>query len=138
MLLLLGIFVTMLGPATATQPPHLFVQQQSFLNSISGHVSDGRSAIPNLQVELLNDMDSVIQRSKFDSSGLKQSNKLAESKSPDAHGQLALLFDDLKRYREAADELELFLKVLPDSKDTELIKELIQRLRQNASSGTKQ
>lgn len=328
MLLLLGIFITMLGPATAaTEPSHRFVQQ-SFLNSISGHVSDGRSAIPNLQVELLNDMDSVIQRTKTDSSGLfafrrlstgifqvrvqtfgtsyigqikrvqlertrafeqvdfvlvskqtsaisstggavfvqevpeqarrefdrgsdllkndrrkegvaalqkavemfpsyfaalellgmeyvkqeeyepaidvltkavevnrrayqslyglsvaqqslkqlpqavesmrraitlnpgsvnanlwmgmllrqsakldeaetylKQADKLAESKSPDAHWQLALLFNDLKRYREAADELEQFLKVQPDSKDTELIKKLIQRLRQNASSG---
>jgi len=60
----------MLGLATeATAPSHLFVQQ-SFLNSISGHVSDGRSGIPNLQVELLNDMDSVIQRTKTDSSGL--------------------------------------------------------------------
>jgi tetratricopeptide (TPR) repeat protein len=318
----------MLGPATAaTEPSHRFVQQ-SFLNSISGHVSDGRSAIPNLQVELLNDMDSVIQRTKTDSSGLfafrrlstgifqvrvqtfgtsyigqikrvqlertrafeqvdfvlvskqtssisptggavfvqevpeqarrefdrgsdllkndrrkegvaalkkavelfpsyfaalellgmeyvkqeeyepaidvltkavevnrrayqslyglsvaqqslkqlpqavesmrraitlnpgsvnanlwmgmllrqsakldeaetylKQADKLAESKSPDAHWQLALLFNDLKRYREAADELELFLKIQPDSKDTDLIKKLIQRLRQNASSG---
>ena len=329
MLLLIGIFITMLGPATeAPEPSDLFVQQQSFLNSISGHVSDGRSAIPNLQVELLNDMDSVIQRTKTDSSGLfafrrlstgifqvrvqtygtsyigqikrvqlertrafeqvdfvlvskqtssisptggavfvqevpeqarrefdrgsdllkndrrkegvaalkkavemfpsyfaalellgmeyvkqqeyepaidvltkavevnrrayqslyglsvaqqslkqlpqavesmrraitlnpgsvnanlwmgmllrqsakldeaetylKQADKLAESKSADAHWQLALLFNDLKRYREAADELELFLKVQPDSKDTELIKKLIQRLRQNASSG---
>lgn len=70
---------------------------------------------------------------------LKQADKLAESKSADAHWQLALLFNDLKRYREAADELELFLKVQPDSKDTELIKKLIQRLRQNASTGgTKQ
>jgi len=70
---------------------------------------------------------------------LKQGDKLAESKSPDAHWQLDLLFNDLKRYREAADELELFLKVQPDSKDTELIKKLIQRLRQNASNGgTKQ
>ena len=328
MLLLLGIFITMLGPAIeATYPPQLFVQQ-SFLNSISGHVSDGRGAIPNLQVELLNDMDSVIQRTKTDSSGLfafrrlstgifqvrvqtygtsyigqvkrvqlertrafeqvdfvlvsnqtssisptggavfvqevpeqarrefdrgsdllknerrkeglaalrkavemfpsyfaalellgmeyvkqqeyepaidvltkavevnrrayqslyglsvaqqslkqlpqavesmrraitlnpgsvnanlwmgmllrqsakldeaetylKQAVKLSESKSPDAHWQLALLFNDLKRYREAADELEVFLKVQPDSKDTELIKKLIQRLRQNASGG---
>ena len=332
MLLLLGIVMTMLGPATeATEPSHLFVQQ-AFLNSISGHVSDGRGAIPNLQVELLNDMDSVIQRTKTDSSGLfafrrlstgifqvrvqtygtsyigqtkrvqlertrafeqvdfvlvsnqtssisptggavfvqevpelarrefdrgsdllknerrnegvaalrkavemfpsyfaalellgmeyvkqqeyepaidvltkavevnrrayqslyglsvaqqslkqlpqavesmrraitlnpgsvnanlwmgmllrqsakldeaetylRQADKLAASKSPDAHWQLALLFNDLKRYREAADELELFLKVQPDSKDTELIKKLIQRLRQNASGGgTKQ
>lgn len=69
---------------------------------------------------------------------LRQADKLAESKSPDAHWQLALLLNDLKRYREAADELELFLKVQPDSKDVELIKKLIQRLRQNASSSGKQ
>src|SRR5687768_16861656 len=60
----------MLGPAIeATEASHLLIQQP-FLNSISGHVSDGRGAIPNLQVELLNDMDSVIQRTKTDSSGL--------------------------------------------------------------------
>jgi tetratricopeptide (TPR) repeat protein len=321
----------MLGPATGAGEPSPLLTQQSFLNSISGHVSDGSSPVPNLQVELLNDMDSVIQRTKTDSSGLfafrrlstgifqvrvqtfgtsfigqtkrvqlertrafeqvdfvltgkqssamtaaggavfvqevpevaqkefdrgsdllkndrrkegveslkkaigifpsyfaalellgmeyvkqqeyepaisvltkavevnrrayqslyglsvaqqslkqlpqavesmrraitlnpasvnanlwmgmllrqsarleeaerylKQASKLAESKSPDAHWQLALLFNDLKRYREAADELELFLKVQPDSKDTELIKKLIQRLRQNASSAGKQ
>ncbi|HKO44955.1 MAG TPA: tetratricopeptide repeat protein [Pyrinomonadaceae bacterium] len=332
MLLLLGIYITMLGLAHEAIAPSLLFVQQGFLNSISGHVTDGRSAIPNLQVELLNDMDSVIQRTKTDSSGLfafrrlstgifqvrvqtygtsyigqtkrvqlertrafeqvdfvlgsnqtssisptggavfvqevpeqarrefdrgsdllkndrreegiaalkkavemfpsyfaalellgmqyvkqqeyepaialltkavevnrrayqslyglsvaqqslkqlpqavesmrraitlnpgsvnanlwmgmllrqaakldeaetylKQADKLAASKSPDAHWQLALLFNDLKRYREAADELELFLKVQPDSKDTDLIKKLIQRLRQNASNGgTKQ
>ncbi|HKO63372.1 MAG TPA: tetratricopeptide repeat protein [Pyrinomonadaceae bacterium] len=67
---------------------------------------------------------------------LKQADKLAASKSPDAHWQLALLFNDLKRYREAADELELFLKVQPDSKDTELIKKLILRLRQQSAATT--
>ena len=331
MLLLLGIFITLVTPAPPASVP-LIVQQQGFVNSINGHVSDGRNAIPDLQVELLNDMDSVISRTKTDSSGLfqfrrlstgvfqvrvqtygtsyigqtkrvqlertrafeqvdfvlanrqtasisattgavfvqevpedarkefergsellenadrrkegidslkraieifpnyfaalellgteyvkqrdydpaipvltkaveinrrayqslyalsvaqhslkrlseavesmrraitlnpgstnanlwfgmllrqsdklgeaetylKQADKLAESKSPDAHWQLALLFNDLKRYSEAADELELFLKVQPDSKDAELIKKLIQRLRQNASSGGKQ
>lgn len=328
MLLLLGIFITLLGPsAEVTNPSSVFVQQ-SFLNSISGHVSDGRTAIPNLQVELLNDIDSVIQRTKTDSSGLfafrrlstgifqvrvqtygtsyigqtkrvqlertrafeqvdfvlgsrqsasitatpgavfvqevpeqarkefergsellektdqqgegvetlkkaieifplyfaalellgteyvkqqeyelaipvltkavevnrrayqslyalsvaqqnlkqlpraiesmrratvlnqgsvnanlwlgmllrqadklgeaetylKQADKLAESKSPDAHWQLALLFNELRRYKEAADELELFLKIQPDSKDAELIKKLIQRFRQQSAA----
>jgi tetratricopeptide (TPR) repeat protein len=61
---------------------------------------------------------------------LKQADKLAAGKSPDAHWQLGLLFNQLKRYREAADELELFLKTQPDAKDTELIKKLIQRFRQ--------
>jgi hypothetical protein len=64
---------------------------------------------------------------------LKQADQLAESKLPEAHWQLALLFNQLKRYKEAADELELFLKVQPNSKDTELIKKLIERFRKQSS-----
>jgi len=64
---------------------------------------------------------------------LKQADKLAASKSPDAHWQLGLLFNQLKRYKEAADELELFLKTQPDAKDTELIKKLIQRFREKSA-----
>ncbi len=329
MLLLLGIFITLL-PAPAPPVADSSVVQTGFLNSISGHVSDGRNALANLQVELLNDVDSVIQRTKTDSSGLfvfrrlssgifqvrvqtfgtsyigqtkrvqlertrafeqvdfvlgsrntasvsatpgavfvqevpeqarkefergsellqnaerrkegvdtlkkaidifpnyfaalellgteyvkqreyepaitvltkaveinrrgyqslyalsvaqhslkqldpavesmrrainlnpgsvnanlwlgmllrqtgklsdaetylKQADKLAESKSAEPHWQLALLFNDLKRYKEAADELELFLKVQPNSKDTELIKKLIQRFRQQSKTSS--
>lgn len=69
---------------------------------------------------------------------LKQANQLAQSKSPDAHWQLALLFNDLKRYKEAADHLELFLKIQPDSKDKEAIKKLIQRFGQQAGGNVKQ
>ena len=65
---------------------------------------------------------------------LKQANLLAEAKVADAHWQLALLFNQLKRYREAADELELFLKFSPDARDAEKIKKLIQRLREQSSS----
>jgi tetratricopeptide (TPR) repeat protein len=61
---------------------------------------------------------------------LKEADQLAEAKSPDVHWQLALLYNELKRYKEAADELEIFLKVQPDSKDTELIKKLIKRFRE--------
>jgi tetratricopeptide (TPR) repeat protein len=63
---------------------------------------------------------------------LKRADILAESKLPDAHWQLALLFNQLKRHKEAADELEIFLKVQPDARDAELIKKLIQRLRQQS------
>lgn len=64
---------------------------------------------------------------------LKQADQLAASRSAEVHWQLALLFNQLKRYREAADELELFLKVQPDSKDAELIKKLIERFRQQSA-----
>ncbi len=63
---------------------------------------------------------------------LKRADALAESKLPDAHWQLALLFNQLKRFKEAADELEIFLKLQPDARDAELIKKLIQRLRQQS------
>ena len=63
---------------------------------------------------------------------LKRADLLAESKLPEAHWQLALLFNQVKRYKEAADELEKFLKVQPDARDVELIKKLIQRLRQQS------
>jgi len=69
---------------------------------------------------------------------LKQADRLADSKSAEVHWQLALLFNQLKRYKEAADELELFLKVEPDAKDTELIKKLIKKFRQQSSEGVKQ
>lgn len=75
------------------------------------------------------------QTSKLDEAEtyLKQADQLAGSKSADVHWQLALLYNQLKRPKEAADELELFLKVQPDSKDKELIKKLIQKLRQPSS-----
>jgi len=91
---------------------------------------DQRSANANLWLGML-----LRQTAKLDEAEtyLMQANQLAGSKSPDAHWQLALLFNELKKYKEAADELELFLKVEPDAKDTELIKKLIQRLRQQAA-----
>ena len=60
---------------------------------------------------------------------LKKADQLAAAKSPDVHWQLALLYNQLKRYSAAADELEIFLRIQPDSKDTELIKKLITRFR---------
>jgi TolA-binding protein len=74
------------------------------------------------------------QTSKLDEAeaSLKRADALAESKLPDAHWQLALLFNQMKKYKEAADELEIFLKVQPDARDVELIKKLIQKLRQQS------
>ena len=92
-----------------------------------------RSANANLWLGML-----LRQTGKLDEAEtyLKQADQLAASKLPEAHWQLALLFNQLKRYKEAADELELFLKIQPDSRDTELIKKLIQRFReQSRSSG---
>jgi len=65
---------------------------------------------------------------------LKQADQLAGSKLADAHWQLALLYNQLKRFGDAADQLELFLKVQPDARDAENIKKLIKRFREQAQS----
>jgi tetratricopeptide (TPR) repeat protein len=66
----------------------------------------------------------------------KKADELAKGKSSEAHWQLAGLYSEQKRYKEAADALELFLKVQPKVADAEKIKTLIKQLRDKAA-GTK-
>jgi tetratricopeptide (TPR) repeat protein len=67
---------------------------------------------------------------------LKKANEVAQGKLADAHWHLALLYgNDLRRYGEAADELEKFLKAQPNSRDIEKIKDLIKKFREKASKG---
>jgi len=62
---------------------------------------------------------------------LKQAKKLAEGNLPDINMQLALLYgNNLKRYKEAADELEIYLKARPDGENTKFIKELIKKFKE--------
>jgi tetratricopeptide (TPR) repeat protein len=66
---------------------------------------------------------------------LLQAKKLAKGKSPDVSWNLALLYaHNMKRYKEAADELELFLKADPDAPNKEAIKKLIKQFRENPPS----
>lgn len=61
---------------------------------------------------------------------LKRADKLAKGKSADAHWNLALLYaHNLKRYNEAADELELYLKIQPNAENAEAVKKLIKQFR---------
>jgi tetratricopeptide (TPR) repeat protein len=64
----------------------------------------------------------------------KQANTLTGGKSSEVHWQLAGLYSDQKRYAEAADELELFLKLQPKATDGEKIKGLIAQLRAKAEA----
>ncbi|MFN2513829.1 MAG: tetratricopeptide repeat protein [Pyrinomonadaceae bacterium] len=127
----------------AYQSLHLLSVAQYHLQQVSQAVEsmrraiaiDHRSVNANLWLGML-----LRQTRKLDEAEtyLKQADRLAASKSPEAHWQLALLFNQLKRYKEAADELELFLKIQPEAKDTELIKKLIQRFRQQSSGSVNQ
>ncbi|MFN0085323.1 MAG: tetratricopeptide repeat protein, partial [Blastocatellia bacterium] len=53
---------------------------------------------------------------------------------PDIHMHLAQFYSDKKRYKEAADQLEMFLKFAPDAVDAPKIKGLIKQLREKAAS----
>lgn len=60
---------------------------------------------------------------------LKRAKELSKNHISEASWQLALLYNQLKRYREAAAELELFLKTEPNARDQERIRKLIIQLR---------
>lgn len=64
---------------------------------------------------------------------LLQAKKLAESTPvAEIHWQLALLYEKTGRYKQAADELETFLKVEPKAANAEQIKKLIENFRAKA------
>ncbi len=61
---------------------------------------------------------------------LKKADKLANSQQADIHWQLSLIYtNNLKRYADAANELELFLKVKPDYEEADKVRDLIKKLR---------
>jgi len=62
----------------------------------------------------------------------KRANDLTSGKGADVHWQLAGVYRDQKRYNEAADELELFLKTEPKGVDEKKVRAIIKRLREKA------
>lgn len=65
---------------------------------------------------------------------LKRADALSKGKEPDAHWHLANLYNEQKRYAEAAAELEKFLKARPDARDADKIKQTIVELKQKAGA----
>lgn len=63
----------------------------------------------------------------------KRANDLSKGKSAEVHWQMARFFSEQNRYKDAADELELFLKYQTDKQDEEKIKQMIQKLREKAA-----
>lgn len=59
--------------------------------------------------------------------------KVAKKPIPEVHWQLALLYgNNLNRYKDAAEELELFIKYVTENKDIEKIKSLIKTFREKS------
>ena len=66
---------------------------------------------------------------------LKLADKLTKGESPDVHWNLALLYaHNLKRYKDAADELERYLQTSPSTPQADSIKKLIKQYRENPPS----
>ena len=65
---------------------------------------------------------------------LTRANKLGNGKVAEVHLRLAEIYSEQKRYKEAADELELFLKNQQDARDAEKIRQLITQLREKAGA----
>jgi tetratricopeptide (TPR) repeat protein len=66
---------------------------------------------------------------------LKQADKITKGLSPDVHWNLALLYaHNLKRYQDAANELELYLKTNPDTSQADNIKKLIKQYRETPAN----
>ena len=68
-------------------------------------------------------------------SALVKVKKSTDKPMPEVYWQLALLYgNNLHKYKEAADELEILLKYLPKDKDPEKIKSLIKTLREKSKA----
>lgn len=66
---------------------------------------------------------------------LLQAKKLDNGKTPDISWNLALLYaHNLKRFKDAANELETYLKINPEVPNKESIKKLIKQFRETPSS----
>jgi tetratricopeptide (TPR) repeat protein len=60
---------------------------------------------------------------------LLKANSLAKKINAEVHWQLSLLYNRLNRNQDTVDELETFLKLVPDSPDKTKIQEMIARLK---------
>lgn len=60
---------------------------------------------------------------------LLKAKSLAKKPNPEISWQLALLYNKLKRNKQAADELQTYLKIYPDSPDRKKVEDLIAKLK---------
>jgi tetratricopeptide (TPR) repeat protein len=64
---------------------------------------------------------------------LLKANSLAKKMNAEVHWQLSLLYNRLNRNQDTIDELETFIKLVPDSPDKNKIRDMIAKLRTASS-----
>lgn len=64
---------------------------------------------------------------------LQKANSLAKQMNAEVHWQLSLLYNRLNRNQDTINELEAFLKLVPDSPDKNKIRDMIAKLKTSAS-----
>jgi len=64
---------------------------------------------------------------------LLKANSLAKKMNAEVHWQLSLLYNRLNRNQDTIEELETFIKLVPDSPDKNKIRDMIAKLRTSAS-----
>lgn len=68
---------------------------------------------------------------------LKRAREVGKARTPEVHWHLARLYGEQKRYTEAADSLELYLKNQPSNPDPQKVAEIRQLIRQLREKATK-
>lgn len=86
----------------------------------------GKEAVPYLWLGKALRRASTLDQAE---EALGRANTLSKGKVGEVHWQLAGLYTEQKRYKEAANSLELFLKAEPKAADAEKIREVIKQLR---------
>ncbi len=64
---------------------------------------------------------------------LLKANSLAKKMNAEVHWQLSLLYNRLNRNQDTIDELETFIRLVPDSPDKNKIRDMIAKLRTSAN-----
>jgi regulator of sirC expression with transglutaminase-like and TPR domain len=64
---------------------------------------------------------------------LLKANSLAKKMNAEVHWQLSLLYNRLNRNQDTIEELETFMKLVPDSPDKNKIRDMIAKLRTSAT-----
>ncbi len=108
---------------------HLGMTNEAIDHLVKASALYGKSSDPYLMLGKAYRRNKMPEKAE---EALKRADQLASGKDPDIHWALANVYNEQKRYGDAAAQLELYLKNAPKGEDPQKIKDLIARLREKA------